>query len=152
LFDEEISVPAICLGFDSQGKEIFIDTLNRYRVKSLGFYVAGSKNMELLGYLSLHAGINRTLETNDNDKDLNFFLGAEKTIGRDASFIIEYDFGTNDSYPPSDIEQKSRLHSAFRWSFGGGVTLGLNLKDIQIENKIFRIGNRTIFVEYLNIF
>jgi len=152
LFDEENSFPAICFGFDSQGKETFIDSLNRYRVKSLGFYATGSKNIEIMGYLSLHAGINRTLETNDNDKDLNFFIGAEKTIGRDASFIVEYDFGNNDSKPPLDIEQKSRLHSGFRWNFGRGITLGINLKEIHREDKVFSIGNRTIFVEYINIF
>ncbi len=81
LFDETETIPAITLGFDSQGKGIYDDASNRFEIKSPGFFAAVAKNFELLGYLSLHGGINYSLERDDDDKDLNGWIGLEKTIG-----------------------------------------------------------------------
>ncbi|MEK7262894.1 MAG: YjbH domain-containing protein [Bacteroidota bacterium] len=150
LFDETATVPAIALGFDSQGKENYVATLNRYAVKSSGFFIVGSKNLELLGFLSVHAGLNRSLENSDRDNDINTFLGIEKTIGSDLSFVAEYDFAVNDSKKSILTEHRTFFHTGFRWSFGNGFAAGINLKDIQTQK--FSIGSRTMFVEYINIF
>ncbi|MEK7749184.1 MAG: hypothetical protein AAB269_03895, partial [Bacteroidota bacterium] len=83
LFDETLMMPAFALGFDSQGKEPFLeaDSLNRYTIKSPGVYVAGSKNYAFMGNLSVHGGLNLSLEKDDGDNDLNAYLGVEKTLG-----------------------------------------------------------------------
>jgi len=150
LFDETSTVPAIALGFDSQGKEHYDFSRNRYAVKSSGFYLTGSKNLALLGFLSVHGGLNRSLENADGDNDVNTFLGIEKTIGSDLSFVAEYDFAVNDSKEKNLSANRTHFHTGFRWSFGNGFAAGINLKEIQ-TNK-FSIGNRTLFVEYINIF
>ncbi|MBS4027559.1 MAG: YjbH domain-containing protein [Ignavibacteriales bacterium] len=148
LFDEEGSFPAVALGFDSQGKENYKDSLERYNVKSLGFYAVGSKNIEFLGFLSTHLGINRSLENRD-DKDLNIFFGVEKTVGADMSILAECDLAYNDDINSND---NRKYNLGMRWSIGDGVLLGANLKSITWNNKTFTIGNRTILVEYVKIF
>ncbi|KAF0138462.1 MAG: hypothetical protein FD122_3784, partial [Stygiobacter sp.] len=44
IIDESSAMPAIALGFDSQGKETYIDTLERFTIKSRGIFIVGSKN------------------------------------------------------------------------------------------------------------
>ncbi len=91
LVSESSTMPALAIGFDSQGKEPYLnaDTLKRYTIKSPGVYLAASKNYEFLGNLSLHGGLNKSMETNDGDKDLNAYVGAEKSIGRDISIMLD---------------------------------------------------------------
>ncbi|MDZ7765400.1 MAG: hypothetical protein U5K00_13395 [Melioribacteraceae bacterium] len=97
LVDETESMPAFTLGFDSQGKGLYDSELNRFEIKSPGFYVAAAKNFELLGYLSLHGIINYSLERDDDDKDLNLGVGFEKTVGDKISIVGEYNFAINDN-------------------------------------------------------
>jgi hypothetical protein len=80
LVSESAVMPALAIGYDSQGKEPYLnaDTLKRYTIKSPGVYIAASKNYEFLGNLSLHGGLNRSMETTDGDKDLNMYVGVEK--------------------------------------------------------------------------
>ena len=49
LFDETMVMPAVALGFDSQGKEPYIDSMQRFTIKSRGFYAAASKNYSIHG-------------------------------------------------------------------------------------------------------
>ncbi|MBU0474168.1 MAG: hypothetical protein KKF62_08385 [Bacteroidetes bacterium] len=148
--DEVEMMPAIAIGFDSQGKGEYYDGLNRYQIKSPGFFVAASKNYELLGYFSIHAMLNFTLERDDNDKDLNFAIGAEKTIGSKVSFYAEYDFALNDNNPLSLGDGKGYLNMGLRWSVAEGFTLGLDLHDLLSNQKINTFSaDRALFVEYI---
>ncbi len=150
LFDEGSDVmPAIALGFDSQGKEHYIDSTNRFTIKSRGFYATASKNYEFLGNLAFHGGINMSLERGDDDKDLNFFTGLEKSLGTDMSLLVEYDFAFNDNGPRSLGRGKGYLNAGLRWSFGNGFTLGIDLKNINRNQEIFTVGNRVIRIEYV---
>jgi len=151
VFDEADLVPAIALGFDSQGKELYIDSLDRYTIKSPGFFVVGSKNYAILGYLSIHGGINYSLERGDGDKDMNAFLGVEKTVGPDISIMLEHDFGFNDSNREALGKGKGYLNFGLRWSLGSGFTFGVDLKDIIRNQQDISIGNRTIRLEYVKI-
>lgn len=149
LFDESELIPAITLGFDSQGKESYIDSLNRYTIKSPGFFVAGSKNYEILGYLSIHGGINYSLERDDGDKDINAFIGIEKTMGSDISIMLEHDFGFNDSNRRALGRGRGYLNFGVRWSLGSGFTFGVDLKDIIKNQRHITIGKRAIRLEYV---
>jgi len=150
IIDEVEMMPAIAIGFDSQGKgEYFIDN-NRYEIKSPGFFVASSKNFELLGYFSIHAMLNYTLERDDNDKDLNLVIGAEKTIGGKVSFYSEYDFALNDNNPLSFGDGRGYLNFGLRWSIAEGFTVGLDLRDVLNNQKINTYSaDRALFVEYI---
>jgi len=149
LFDESDLVPAIAIGFDSQGKETYIDSLERYTIKSPGFYAAGSKNYAILGYLSIHGGINYSMERADGDRDVNAFLGVEKTVGSDISVMLEHDFGFNDSNREALGKGRGYLNFGARWSLGNGFTIGLDLKDIIRNQQDITIGKRTIRLEYV---
>ncbi len=94
ILDETLVFPAFALGFSSQGHGPQID--DRYRIKSKGFYGVVSKNFELLGDLSVHGGINYSLEQSDGNRNLNIFCGLEKSIADKYSFVADYDFAFNE--------------------------------------------------------
>ncbi len=149
--DETKILPAIAFGFDSQGKENYIDSLDRYKIKSPGLYLVTSKNFLVAGFLSIHGGMNYSLERSD-DKDLNVYLGIEKSIGKYLSVNGEYNLGVNDSDLKSLGKGRGFLNFSLKGSFGKGFTIGINLKDvIQNQENIF-FGNRTISVEYTGKF
>lgn len=129
IFDEEPNFPAILIGFDSQGKGEFIDSLRRFEIKSPGFFVASSKNFNFLGLLSLHGSLNYSLETSDQDKNLNLMLGLEKTIGSQVSVVVEYDFALNDD--ESKVGKgRGYFNTGVRWSIGKGLTIGLDIRNL----------------------
>jgi len=154
IFDEGAINPAIAVGFDSQGREPYMDadSLERYTIKSPGLFLVASKNYDLLGYLSLHCGINKTLETKDGDKDLNVFLGVEKSLGKDISVIFEYDFAFNDDNNNAAGKGNGYLNFGFRWSWGKGLVMGVNLKNITRNQNDIHFGNRTLQIDYTGSF
>ena len=97
ILGESIGLPAVTLGFESQGYGAYLDSTERYVNKSPGFYAVASKSYDLLQRLDFHAGINYSLEKNDGDKDMNFFLGSTLAINPDIEFLVEYDLAINDS-------------------------------------------------------
>jgi hypothetical protein len=149
LIEENMFVPALVLGFDSQGKDGYLKDQSRYVIKSPGLYAAASKNYALLGFLSVHGCVNYTLERADGNRNINGFLGAEKTIGPFVSVIAEYNIGSND-----DVRGKGRgyLNSAVKWSISGGLTLGMNFKDLLKNGNESTVANRTVSLEYIRFF
>jgi hypothetical protein len=154
LVSESAVMPALAIGFDSQGKEPYLkdDTLKRYTIKSPGVYIAASKNYEFFGNLSLHGGLNKSMETNDGDKDLNMYLGMEKSIGRDISIMIEYDFATNDNNNNALGKGRGYLNFGFRWTCAKGLVIGFNLKNISKNQENVNVGNRTLQIDYIGNF
>ncbi len=104
LMDEGNKVPALAIGFDSQGHGKFYsekyddgEEIRRYDIKSKGFFLTLTKNFEFLGNLGLHLGVNYSLENNDDGKHLNVFTGMDKTLGDVIVLSVEYDRGINDN-------------------------------------------------------
>lgn len=147
--DETEFFPAIAIGFDSQGKEEYIDSLNRYKIKSPGIYIVLSKNFMSAGFLSFHIGSNYSLERADGDKDFNLFAGVEKTITSFISLIGEYNLAINDSNNKALGKGRGYLNLALKASVGKGFTIGINLKDIVKNQNRISIANRTISVEFI---
>ncbi len=154
LFNETILMPAITLGFDSQGKGEYFDSLNRYAIKSPGFFAAGSKNFAMLGFLSIHGSINYSLETKDGDNFMDMHLGFEKTLGSSFSIIGEYDFALNDNKSQAFGNGNGYLNMGIRWSVGSGLTFGFDLRDLLNNKKINpSTADRALRIEYIkNIF
>jgi hypothetical protein len=150
--EESEFFPAIAVGFDSQGKENYIDSLNRYVIKSPGLYAALSKNFLVAGFLSIHGGVNYSLERADGDKDINIYGGVEKSLASFISVLAEYNVAINDSDPKSLGKGRGYLNLGIRGSFGSGFTIGFNLKDIVKNQDNINIGNRTIDIEYISFF
>jgi len=149
LFDESDAMPAIAFGFDSQGKETYIDSLERFTIKSRGIFIAASKNYSFLGFLSFHGGVNWSMEKKDGDKDMDTFVGIEKSIGQEISFITEYDFAFNDNHGKAYGRGKGYLNAGIRWALANGLTLGFDLKNIVKNQQNMTFGNRTLKVEYV---
>jgi hypothetical protein len=153
LFNEATFFPAITIGFDSQGKGEYDETVDRFAIKSPGFFGAVSKNFDFLGYMSLHGTVNYSLEGNDGDNFVDVRAGVEKTLGTSFSLLIEYDFALNDNN--SDFGSgKGYLNAGIRWSIGTGFTLGFDLRDL-LSNKTDtkNAADRSFKIEYIkNIF
>jgi hypothetical protein len=152
LVDEGTTMPALAIGFDSQGKEPYVDSTSRYTIKSPGFYVAGSKNYSFLGNLSIHGGANLSLERGDGDKDPNFYVGAEKSIGNNISIFAEYDFANNDNNGRALGKGKGYLNFAFRWSLGKGLIVGFDLKNVFKNQDNVVVGNRALQMDFVSAF
>jgi hypothetical protein len=149
IINENVSLPAVTVGFDSQGKGAYFDSTSRYAIKSPGFFAAASKNFEFLGYLSLHGTMNYSLESRDGEDFVNFSVGCEKTIGTSLSVIGEYDFAFNDNstyYGGGN----GYLNMGIRWAIGNGFTLGFDLRDL-LDNKKWSpsSADRALRLEYI---
>jgi hypothetical protein len=153
LFNETTLIPAIAIGFDSQGKGIYDDADKRYAIKSPGFFGAVSKNFDFLGYMSLHGTVNYSLEGTDGDNFVDVRAGVEKTLGSSFSLLVEYDFALNDNNSNFG-SGKGYLNAGLRWSPGAGFTVGFDLRDL-LSNKTYtkNVADRSIKIEYIkNIF
>lgn len=150
IFNETLLLPALTLGFDSQGKGEEFENPKRYAIKSPGFFATVSKNFQLLGYMSLHGTVNYSLEKNDGDNFINLVAGVEKTLGSNLSVIAEYDFALNDNSISSLGDGKGYLNIGLRWSIGGGFTLGFDLRDL-LQNKKWNpnAADRALRIEYI---
>lgn len=152
VLEESTLFPALALGFDTQGRDGYISSLDRYVIKSPGLYAVVSKNYAFLGYLSFHGGTNYTLERADGDRDINFFAGAEKTIGPFASILLEYNLGLNDDGGNAVGRGRGYLNAALRISAGGGLTIGIHLKDLTKNGGEVSVANRTFRIEFAHPF
>jgi len=150
ILDEAVLLPAITLGFDTQGKGEYFDSLGRYTIKSPGLFAAVRKNFNFIGYLSLHGSVNYSLEGDDGDNFVNLKVGAEKTLGSNFSLIIEYDFAFNDNNSPGFGEDKGYLNIGLRWTVSDGFTLGFDLRDLRSNKSSTRNSfDRAMRIEYI---
>ena len=152
LFDETARFAAIAIGFESQGKESYIDSTKRYTIKSPGFFVVASKNYSFLGYLSIHGGFNFSLEHADGDKDPNGFLGVEKTLGPAMTLLAEYNLATNDDHSRSLGHGRGYLNVGWRWAIADGFAIGFDLKNLGKNRPQEAFANRVLRLEYLRYF
>ncbi len=152
LIDERLMFPALSIGYDSQGRGAFVDSLDRYQEKSKGLFIAGSKSFIFLGTFAIHGGINYSFEREDNDKDLNGFLGFEKSINEEFSLFAEYDLAINDNTGKSLGDNSGYLNAGIKWTFQGKLYIDFLWKNILKNNKTHPYSSRVIrisYVEYL---
>ncbi len=133
LFKEGLSMPALTIGFDSQGKGRFFRGDDRYEIKSPGFFGSVSKNYGFLGYMSLHGTINYSIEQKEGDNFVNAMIGFEKTIGPKVSLMCDYNFGFNDNTAAYG-RGNGYLNVGLRWSVTPELTLGFDFRDL-LNNK-----------------
>jgi hypothetical protein len=162
IFDEDLVKPALVLGFDSQGRGQYRkikDIENqkdfyRYEHKSIGYYLVASKNYIFMGNLGIHIGINKSLESDDGDNDLNLFFGIDKEINKSISFMLEYDAMLNDNNNGYDYEDLSigkgigYLNAGFRWIIVDNILVELNFNDINRNQKVSQTAHREFKIIY----
>jgi hypothetical protein len=148
--EENIALPAIVLGFSSQGRDGYIKSTSRYTYKSPGVFIVMSKNYLLMGFLSLHAGANYSLERADGDRGVNVYVGAEKTLLSFFSVVLEYNVGLNDN--ATGTRGRGYLNTGLRCSFGGGATLGFAFKDMLQNSEQLSFAYRAAYFEFIHVF
>ncbi len=131
VLEEGYKIPALAVGYTSQGYGMYDDALARYTRKSKGVYVVVSKNFKLiLGFMGLHIGANRSFEDGDGDDDFSGYVGVDAGIGKYVVAVAEYDFGLNDNSDNSLGSGKGFLNAGIRWTLSEAFALEFYLKNI----------------------
>jgi hypothetical protein len=148
--DESLILPAVVLGIDTQGygkywrRSDYPDSLqvnaadylvDRYTIKSHGFYAVVSKGYESLWKVGLHGGVSYSLEQSDGDRDPDIFAGMDLQLSRDIALVFEYDFALNDSHLKNTSNDRGYLNAAFRWAFQRNMFLEFDVKNILADRK-----------------
>ena len=150
LLDENNQLPAIAIGYDSQGHGRYDKSQKRYDIKSKGVYLTASKNFFLFGNLGIHGGINYSLETEDKDDEPNLFIGFDKTIGDMVVLLAEYDTGWNDNadFKSDIVKGRGFFNASIDLHFTEALILKISFYDL-IMNRIDTQGSdRTVTLIY----
>ena len=159
LIDESETSPGISLGIDTQGLGKFNsgDSLMRYDTKALGLFAVASKNwVTPLGNLGWHFGSNYNfVETNDNDKDVNFFMGFDIEFNPELSIMLEYNAALNENNMTSKniaISRGGYLNAGVRWTFVERLHIEIDFNNLMFDKKKVDYFNREIKITYIEYF
>ena len=159
LIDESETSPGISLGIDTQGLGKFnsVDSLMRYDTKALGLFAVASKNwVTPLGNLGWHFGSNYNfVETNDNDKDVNFFMGFDIEFNPELSIMLEYNAALNENNMTSKniaISRGGYLNAGLRWTFVERLHIEIDFNNLMFDKKKVDYFNREIKITYIEYF
>ena len=159
LIDESETSPGISLGIDTQGLGKFNsdDSLMRYDTKALGLFAVASKNwVTPLGNLGWHFGSNYNfVETNDNDKDVNFFMGFDIEFNPELSIMLEYNAALNENNMTSKniaISRGGYLNAGLRWTFVERLHIEMDFNNLMFDKKKVDYFNREIKITYIEYF
>ena len=127
--NENKYVPAIAVGFNSQGLGVYNSKANEFEINSPGLFLAFSKSFKWkYGYLGLHLGTNYSFEPVASKRKINPYLGFEQSLGSRSSLDLEYDLQT--PYNPNFVFNKGLLNVDLRYSIDNSTTLELKFIDI----------------------
>lgn len=121
IIPESVTLPALAIGYAGQGYGPYLgdadpqEELDRYVVKSPGFYAVLSKNYRILTEVGLHLGVNRSREDDDDD-DLNVFLGMDLSLSPELYLILEYDAALNDNDDEAVGYGNGYLNLGMKWA------------------------------------
>jgi hypothetical protein len=151
--DETTQLPAMAIGYDSQGHGNYYADQKRYDIKSKGVFLSASKNYYFLGNLGFHAGANYSLETKDKDETLNLFLGLDKSLGDMIVLVAEYDTAWNDNKETLvDMRKIGFLNASLNVHFTDYLIVKISFYDL-LQNRSDTEGcDRTITLLYYMTF
>jgi hypothetical protein len=154
LINESWALPALVIGFDSQGSGAFDDSLNRYVYKSKGFYAVTSKNYLVTEIpVGFHFGVNYSLENDDKDKDISVFFGADVQPTENLGFVAEYDLATNDDEFKDRYGQGyGYLNAGVQWIFSSELQLTFHFKNILLNREDISSWGREFRITYFEMF
>lgn len=176
LYDETVSMPAITIGLDSQGRgnfwrqDIGIDSTSgeysikmaRYDVKAIGAYLVISKNWNILGNFGSHVGISKNfIEQDASDDDFNFFFGFDKEFSPSVIGFIEFNAALDDNEnDDSDIHDlkltvgqgAGYLNAGLRLTMAPGLYMEFDFNDILVNKGTVSSFSRELKVNFLTYF
>ncbi len=154
ILEENWYFPALALGYDRQGYGRFDDSLDRYLIKSKGFFAVVSKTYNLEGLAAgFHGGVNyNPFEAEkDGDKSPNFFVGQDTRISNYVAILAEYDFAFDDDKKQVPYGRGwGYLNLGIRWLFSDNLWLEADFRDMfQNRTGVGSFGRelRLIYVE-----
>jgi hypothetical protein len=159
--DESVPGPAVTIGFDNQGYGPFIKRarvdstvkrVNRYTQKSRGLFVVASKNYAFMGNTGFHGGISWAVtEKKDKDSGPAFFVGVDKSINNELSFVSEYDLALNDNEGIVG-NKRGYLNIGLKFNFGSRVMIDFIMTDILNNSGHFGKFSRELRLSLVNTF
>ena len=145
LFEESFVMPAVALGFNNQGYGAWMESDNsvrqiegnRYTFKAKGMFAVAGKNFAIqsLGTMGFHGGITYNAIEDDDDRNLDGFVGVDKSLNEELSLLVEYDLATNDDGVFSVGRDRGYLNGALHWVIANKLMVDILLKDI-LNNRI----------------
>ena len=130
VINESNVFPAIAAGFSTQGWGGYSEQFDRYAVKAKGFYLIASRNYWLMGNLGFHGGINKSLENDDGDGDLNIFVGIDRGLIYGFEILAEYDFAFNDNGTGRFGKGDGYLNAGIRWAVTSNYYIEVDFKNL----------------------
>jgi hypothetical protein len=156
LVPETYAVPAMTVGFASQGYGPYIKDLDRYTYKSRGFYAVISKAYQTYEWATgFHGGINYSLEhTGDHDSSPDMFFGFDMSVNHNVAFMAEYDLALNDDKKLDGLGGKGRGYFNFglRWIFYDRLELGIDFKNLFNNRRDVDQVSRELRISYYEFF
>ena len=151
---EETDLPALSIGFDSQGYGPWLKDAERYETKAKGLFLVASKNFSLgwLGTMGLHGGINYNSFEDEDDQDLNGFCGIDKSINEQISLVAEYNMGLDDNSGKALGGERGYMNAGLRWVFAEQLGIEFNFKDIFENRKNLSSVSRELRITYVEKF
>jgi hypothetical protein len=146
--------PALAVGIDSQGEDSYLEDDERYERKSKGFYAVFSKNYRFLTDLSIHGGVNYSLE-NDDERGVNIFCGS--TVGVIPGFSLLFDYNAAfDDDDPAVASHRTRgrgyLDAGVRFDYMDNLRIKVLFRDL-LGNYLPEKGvARTVEIFFVNYF
>lgn len=162
--DELPYLPAMSVGYSSQGYGAFNELQDRYTYKSRGFYAVASRSFYFYRWTAgWHGGINYSVsdEETENaangdiaDNDVNFFLGADATFNYNLALLLEYDAALNDDRSANDFSGKGRgyLNLSVKWLFTRNLEIELMGKDLLVNRPEAETFSREVRLTYIESF
>lgn len=154
LIGETITLPGLAVGYEDIGFGPWIDSLDRFEIKSKGFYAVMSKAYRGASFTSsLHGGVNYSRETEDKDDDIDFFLGTDMRFDNNIGFVVEYDLGLNDDRKHHSLGKgEGYLNAGMRWTVLDRILMEFNLKDILTNRRGSNTIGRELRLIYVETF
>jgi hypothetical protein len=150
---EEQQRPALAIGFNSQGTGPYNEEAERYERKSKGFYAVVSRNWRTpVGQLSLHGGVNYSLENGDQDS-ADLFGAVDLEVIPGLEFIMDLDTALNDNKDDTQYGGGGiYLDGAIRVSYGESLAMMLIFRDLTKNFRPERNIGREFEVAFVDMF
>ena len=164
VIDELQYMPAVSIGFTSQGYGPYNDAQERYTYKSRGFYAVASRSFYFYKWTAgWHGGINYSnsdeeTETAESgpiqDTDVNLFGGFDATFNYNLALMMEYDLALNDDKSANEFAGKGRgyLNLGIKWLFTRNLEIEILAKDLLVNRREASTFTREVRLTYIEAF
>jgi hypothetical protein len=146
--------PAASVGLTTQGVGPYFDPGpckdERFVTKAKGFWVAGSNlfDVDYIGIVGAHIGVNLNPFENSDDRDFSFYLGLNKSLGAGFEAVTEYDIATNDDSRRALGRGRGYWNIGLQWEPFERFTAEIIMRDLLTNNKLNSTPSREMRFSY----